>query len=234
MKFRPHLRIVLALFALSAGAIAQSDSDVSLGDLARSLRKSKDPEPAKVIDNDNLTQVIEQVESLHVSKSPLFSFKPSAKSFEMSSPDGTCSLSFNANATVLLANPYAAQDLPQEELAKLDGPASLEGDTLQISIYNGSSWSLREITVGVTILRPASIEDASFGAAKLVPAVEEEESAEKYSDQTLLLHLKGGAAPSANAMFREKLTAPVGADQQWHWAVISAKGIPPESAAGAP
>ena len=65
----------------------------------------------------------------------------------MTSPDGTCSLSFNANATALLTSPYVAQDLPQGELAKLDGPAKI-GDTLEVSVYNASSWSLREITVG--------------------------------------------------------------------------------------
>src|SRR5207245_3719965 len=39
------------------------------------------------------------------------------------------------------------------ESCKLDGPASIEGDTLQLSVYNGTAWNVKEITVGLTILR---------------------------------------------------------------------------------
>ena len=212
-------------------AIAQSDDGVSLGDLARSLRQSKDPkEPAAptVIDNDNLAQVMDDVEHFRLSARPMFSFDRAAKTFQMSSPDGTCSLSFNANTTALVSSPFVSQDLPQNELAKLDGPANIQGDTLEVSVYNASAWNVREITVGLTIVRPADPTIAEYGAAKLLPAVAEDPvSSDKRSDITLLLHLKGSAAPFVTTVYREKLDASLEDGQEWHWAIIEAKGIPP-------
>ena len=212
-------------------AIAQSDDGVSLGDLARSLRQSKDPkEPAAptVIDNDNLAQVMDDVEHFRLSARPMFSFDRAAKTFQMSSPDGTCSLSFNANTTALVSSPFVSQDLPQNELAKLDGPANIQGDTLEVSVYNASAWNVREITVGLTIVRPADPTIAEYGAAKLLPAVAEDPvSSDKRSDITLLLHLKGSAAPFVTTVYRKKLDASLEDGQEWHWAIIEAKGIPP-------
>jgi hypothetical protein len=222
-------------------AAAQSDNEVSLGDLARSLRQSKAPkapEPSKepaaptIIDNDNLSQVIEQVEHFRLGAKPMFSFDGGGKNFQMTSPDGTCSLSFNANATALLATPFVSQDVPASELAKLDGPANIHDDTLEVSVYNASSWNVKEITVGLTIVRRAEASAESYGVAKLLPAVAGDEapgdavSTEKHSDLTLLLHLKGSAAPFATTVFREKLDATLSADQEWHWAIVEAKGIP--------
>jgi len=71
----------------------------------------------------------------------------------------------------LAVGPICAQDLPEGELAKLDGPATISGDTLQVSVHNGTTWNIREITVGVTMCaaprrpRPArfSAPDTSCG-----------------------------------------------------------------------
>lgn len=243
MKLQSSLGITLVFLGilLPVCAPAQSDSEVSLGDLARSLRKSKEPAaPAvNVIDNDNFSQVIEQVASLRLSRSPLFSFDGAGKNFQMSSPDGTCSLSFNANATALLSNPFVATDLPPGELGKLDGPASLDGDSLQVSVYNAGAWNVKEITVSLTIVRRVDTNAAYFGSAQLLPAVAgdaqpAEKPAEKHPDLTLLLHLKGAAMPSATATFREKLPSALGPDQEWHWAIVAAKGIPPDPISGTP
>jgi len=233
---KPDFYLAMALaFAgmlLPACTLAQSNDDMSLGDFARSLRKGRQPEGLIVIDNDNLFRVMDQVEGLRLNGGPLFSLEGSGKNFQMSSPDGTCSLSFSANATALLAPPYVAEELPQGELLKLDGPASITGDNLQISVFNGTAWSLREITVGLTIVRPAN-NAIHHGGAQVVPAVAQDvvaqdiDSAEKPSDVTLLLHLKGGIAPLATTVFREKLTAALGPGQEWHWAIVQAKGIPP-------
>jgi hypothetical protein len=216
-------------------AAAQADGGVSLGDLARSLRQSKAPqEPAapNVIDNDNLSQVIDDVEHFRQGGKPIFSFDGAGRNFRMSSPDGTCSLSFNANATALLSTPYVSQDLPQGELAKLDGPANIHGDTLEVSVYNASAWSLREITVGLTIVRRAAPSAASYGDAKLLPAVAGDAvPAEKRPDLTLLLHLKGSTAPFTTSVYREKLDALLDDGQEWHWAIVEAKGIPPSTVA---
>jgi hypothetical protein len=239
--FVVFLGVVWLATMLPACAAAQADSGVSLGDLARSLRQSKNPsEPAapNVIDNDNLSQVIDDVEHFRRTAQPMFSFDGKGRNFQMSSPDGTCSLSFNANATALVSSPYVSQDLPQSELAKLDGPANIHGDTLEVSVYNASPWNLREITVGLTIVR-TDTSAASDETAKLPPAaIGEMFPTERRPDMTLLLHLKGSTAPFATTVYREKLDASllgVNLDQgqEWHWAIIEAKGIPPATLANA-
>ena len=242
MKHRCYLGVFLVFLGvvslemmLPVCALAQSDGDVSLGDLARSLRQSKEPkQPAApgIIDNDNLTQVIDDVQHFRLGARPTFTFEGGATHFQMASPDGTCSLSFNANNTALLSNPYVSQDLPQGELAKLDGPANIHGDTLEVSMYNASSWSVREITVGLTIVRHDDTTADAYGAAKLLPAVAEEATlADKRSDLTVLLHLKGSAAPFATTVFQEKLDESLDDGQEWHWAIVEAKGIPPATVA---
>jgi len=224
-----------------AYAQAQQDIPVSLGDLARSLRQSKTPkEPAAadIIDNDNLLKVIDDVEHFRQDGKPIFSFDAAGTNFRVSSPDGTCSLSFNANATALLSSPYVSQDLPPSELAKLDGPANINGDTLEVSVYNASAWSVKEITVGLTIVRPHDSSAANNESAKLLPVVAQDPDkekdaapAEKRSDSTVLLHMKGTAAPLATTVYREKLDASLDDKQDWHWAIIDAKGIPPSTIA---
>jgi hypothetical protein len=159
----------------------------------------------------------------------------------MSSPDGSCSLSFSAEAASLVSTPYVTQDLPDSELAKLDGPAVVHGKTLQISVYNGSSWNVKEITVGLTIVRhDAPTPSASYyGQAKLIPAVagdsptentgQNTEQTEKRPDSTVLYHLKGWAASQATTVFEENIEIPLDAGQEWHWAIVQARGTPPKA-----
>ena len=230
MKRDFYLGLALAMAGafIPANAAAQSDDSVSLGRLARSVRQGSKPVSPVVIDNDNLSKVMDEVESHRLNGAPLFSVDRASNNFSMSSPDGTCSLSFNANATSLLTTPYVAEELPQSELAKLEGPATLEGDTLQVSVYNGTAWDLKEITVGLTIVRREDLSAGYYGAARLMPAAAEETlSSGKPSDLTLLLHLKGSAVPLTTTEFQEKLTGSLAPDQDWHWAIIAAKGIPP-------
>lgn len=234
MSSKRYLGVVLVfLAALPIYAAAQSDSGVSLGDLARSLRHSKDPKEAPaptVIDNDNLSQALDQVEHFRFGGKPIFSFDGGGRTFQMSSPDGTCSLSFNANATALLAPPFMSQDLPQTELVKLEGPANIHGDTLEVSLYNATSWNLHEITVGLTLVRRDDPSAEDYGAARLVPTVAEVTApTEKLSDSTVLLHMKGSAAPFATTVYREKLNATLDDGQEWHWAIVEAKGIPADA-----
>ncbi len=235
--YLPNALVLLGLL-FPAGLAAQSDQPLaqsdqpsqSLGDLARSLRKSKAPPAHTVIDNENLTQVMDQVESQRLSGRLLFSFDRAGKSFQVSSPDVTCSLSFNAQSTSLLSDPYVPQDLPDGELVKLDGPATINGDTLQVSVYNGTAWNLKEITVGLTILRRPQTNTTYYGSAKLLPATAGTAvPAEKHSDLTVLYHLKGSAPPLTTTDFHEKLGAVLGSEQEWHWAIVQAKGIPPRA-----
>jgi len=210
--------------------LAQSGDAVPLGDVARSLHSAEKVASPLVIDNDNLSQVMAQSGSHGSDGSPVFSIGKADNSFRMSSPDGTCSLSFNAKATALLIAPSVVKELPESELTKLEGPASIKGDTLQVALYNATDWNLKEITVGLTLTRRAQGNDTAFyGSARLLPASAQEDPGlvGKPPDRTWLLHLKGTAAPLETAIFREKLAEDVSPDQEWHWAILQAKGIPP-------
>ena len=239
---------VLALcgiFWTSACNAQSEDRPVPLGDLARSLRKKKErpqsssstaaqtPAPAApsktVIDNDNFTQVLEEAESRHLANtSMLYSFEGAAKMFQISSPDVTCSLSFNGHMSSLLARPVAPIDMPDEETRKLEGPAIINEEGLQVSVFNGTRWKVEEITVGVTLVRRANSVVAHRGLAKLVPAASETTIvAEKPADVTTLYHLKAEAMPSSTTVFKAPLTSALGPDEEWHWAIVQARGIPP-------
>jgi len=225
----------MLLLALPPWAGAQEDSDTPLGDVARSLRKHV-ASSAAVIDDDNLLQVMDDAESRHVAgSSPVFSLDPGGKSIHVSSPDVTCSLSFSAKAKSLLADPLVLDELPRSELAKLDGPATIDGDSLQVAMHNGTSWELREVLIGLTIIKGPDPVDAaaSIGQARIIPAVSGSSPQpvqgpfEKQPDVTILLHVKGSAGPSATATFRTPLNFALFPDQEWHWAIVKAKGIPP-------
>jgi hypothetical protein len=235
-------RLTLALLisailflTLPCSVRAQDETgDAPLGDVARSLRKKSAPSDA-VIDNDNLPKVMENAESLHATgSSPVFSLDPGGKSFRVSSPDVSCSLSFTAKTASLLSDPLMLDELPRTELAKLDGPASIDGDSLQVSVHNGSAWELREVVIGLTILRRVEPgEMASYpGQARIVPAAggssQMQDSPQKQPDVTLLLRVKGSAAPSTTAIFRTSLNFALFPDQDWHWAIVKAKGVPPQ------
>jgi len=227
-NFRHRIALALLGLILPASAAAQSDDGASLADVARALRNKKVATAAAVIDNDNLAQAMEQAASRHKASSLEFVIEQSGKKFEVVSPDATCSLSFNANAVALLTAPVVPSELPPAELAKVEGPASFDDGVLRISLQNGSQWNLREITVGLTIVQPDP--DDYENALKLLPASAQEipANAEKRPDTTLLLHLKGAAAPSATAVFEERLGNILTPDQDWHWSILQAKGIPPD------
>jgi hypothetical protein len=224
------------ILMLAACAAAQDDSnETPLGDVARNLRKSS-PTPANeiVIDNDNFLKVVDDAESRRAAgNSMVFSLEPGGRNFNVSSPDVSCSLSFTAKSSSLLADPTILDELPRTELAKLDGPATIDGDQLQISMHNGSSWQLREIVIGLTIVRQA--DSASIGSPRITPAMATntydpiQNAYQKQPDQTVLLHVKGLAAPDGTAVFRTQLNFALFPDQEWHWAVVRAKGVPPQS-----
>jgi hypothetical protein len=243
LKRAAQISLSLALVSalLCCQSFAQNDAgQSSLGDLARTLRQKKaegkqSPQPVvnhPVIDNDNLSAVMDEAETNHKSKSMLFSIDTVANKFQVSSPDVTCSLSFDAKATALLNDPMSSRDLPDGELAKLDGPATMDGNTLQISVFNGSEWNIREITVGLTVLRGSEQEQDTAPsltpAGLLTPPAEVSSPLEKRSDVTYIFHLKGSAAPFATTVFREALDSPLGPEQDWHWSIIEAKGVPPK------
>jgi hypothetical protein len=228
---------VLGLLLLPSARAQYEEHPTPLGDLARSLRKkdkSKNPDqaaPARtVIDNDNMTQVMDDVASRRLAgSSPLYSFDGLGKTFQVSAPDVSCSLSFNANLSSLLARPSVPIVLPDEEMRKLDGPATITEDGLQVSVFNGTDWQVEEITVGLTVVRRANPVAGYYGSGKLMPASSETTVvAEKHSDVTTLHRLKGTALPFLVTVFKAPLTLTLGPDEEWHWAIIQAKGAPPE------
>lgn len=241
-KFQQGIALAFCALCLSSSSWAQSeDAPVPLGDVARAFRKKKDepkpqpqqPTPANapktIIDNDNLSQVMDEVQSHRMNgASLLYSFDSSGKTFQVSAPDVTCSLSFNSNTASLLGRPYVPIDLPDEELRKLDGPAILNDEGLQVSVFNGTEWKLEEITVGLTIVRHTNPAARLFGAGRLVPAASETLiTDQKHPDTTTIHHLRATAFPATTAIFKAQLDLHLGPDEEWHWAILQAKGVPP-------
>ena len=246
MRFRlPILPLLaLALLLVPAAASAQdqdndqnNDNGPSLGDLARNLRKNKAQQPPQregpvqtVIDNDNLSQVTEDIKNGRpvTSDKTVLSIDSSGKTLKVSSPDVTCSLSFNARATSLLVKPILIEDLPLGELLKLDGPGFIQDANLQLQVFNGSEWDLREITVGLTLERRPGENAAIAAHARVIPAAQNSTSAiERRSDVTLLYHLKTTAKPLTTTAFRENIGITPGPDEDWRWSIVEAKGIRP-------
>ncbi|MBV8893356.1 MAG: hypothetical protein JO266_15535 [Acidobacteria bacterium] len=216
---------VLLLGRCLAGA--QSE-ELPLGDLARSLRKNQFP-PRAVIDNDNLSTVMEQGENRRwaTPERSLPGNNRRVEKVKISSPDVTCALSFSGQKDVLGEN-REPQKLPEEELGKLDGPASIVAGSLQLAIHNGSSWDVREITVSVTVVQhPSDISPALDGPALTPAAMNDAATAEKHSDRTVLYHVKGSAAPSSTTLFQTPLSLTINGEQERHWAIVQARGLPP-------
>src|SRR5260370_30837911 len=213
----------VVILLCSPAALRAQEDDVSLGDVARAARRSKpadeqNVEEQKVIDNDNFSVMMDKAESERLNGKPVFSIDPSGKAFTMTSPDGTCSLSFDAKATALISTPYIASELPQDELLKLQGPAVIHDDVLEVSLHNGTGWELKEIVVGITELRTQP--GAELHSAKLIPAADQT-PAEKLPDSTLLYHLKATGAPDSITVFRANLLCDFSDVEDWHWALVS-------------
>lgn len=239
------LGVLLVLPLLPLAAAAQDDAP-SLGDLARNLRKNKSqqqpqqqPQPDRtVIDNDNLTQAMEDAKNARPVKQDktVFSIDPSGNTLKVSSPDVTCSLSFNARASSLLIKPVLIEDLPLTELLKLDGPGSIQDESLQLQVFNGTDWDLREITIGLTLERKPG-ENAEVAArARVIPAAQSSApiAIERRSDVTLLYHLKTEAKPFSTTAFHENIGITPSAEEEWRWSIVEAKGIRPAQAQPAP
>jgi hypothetical protein len=230
----------IALLALPSRASAQEGSEAPLGDVARSFRKKPAAQAVINVDDDNLSKAMDDAAARHAAgASPVFALDaqkndPLRKSFALSSPDVTCSLNFTAKTPSPFSDPLLLDDLPRAELAKLDGPATIDGDSLQVSMHNGTAWELREVVIGLTIVRQsAPVEASSINQARIVPAAvgsqSVQDSYQKQPDVTMLLHVKGSAAPSSTATFRTSLNFALFPDQEWHWAIVRARGVPPQA-----
>lgn len=211
------------LMVAAALPLRAQDGDIPLGDLARSLQKDK-PANEVVIDNDNLPIMMDKAQAERLDGKPVFSIDPSGKAFRMTSPDGSCSLSFDARATGLISTPFLAPKLPQDELQKIDGQATVHDGIMQVSLRNGTDWDLKEIVVAVTILDQGL--GASLEAATLsLPA--EINPLSKAPDTTFLYHLKPTGVADAKTVFEGDLGEDLAQARNWHWALVGARGIPP-------
>lgn len=236
-RFALVLLAALLPMVLGASACAQDDpNETPLGDVARSLRR-KTPLSQSVIDDDNFSQAMQQAESRRMEGSSLkFLMAGESKKFQVSAPDVTCSLSFNANAKSLLSGQYDQMELPPGDVAKLEGPAVIEGDALTVSVFNATDWHVSEVAVALTVVHKSAPPEASsdYGAAKLPAAVpaslqESEVRPEKKSDTTVIYRMRAAAPPSMTAVFSAPLNLDLAPGDEWHWAIVQARGYPPQS-----
>jgi hypothetical protein len=223
-------------------AFAQDDpNDMPLGDVARNLRK-KSQSARPVIDDDNLSQVMDQAASRKSFGSSLrYLMDGDSKSFQVSAPDVTCSLAFTANVKSLLSSTqYSELNLPQADLAKLEGPATIEGDSLSVSIFNATTWHVSELQVALTVIRKTARDVSPVGSAEENANSSEvgievpqnpfqQVRPEKKPDTTTIYRMRSPAAPWQRAVFSAPLNVNLAPGDEWHWGIVQAKGYPPES-----
>lgn len=214
----------------SASVAPDDQNQVPLGDVARNLRKTN-PQPQQVIDDDNLSQVIAQDERQHKSAPGFrYTMEGGDKDFHVSAPDVTCSLAFTANARSLLSNQYAQMELPPADLPKLHGPATIEGDALTVSLFNGTDWHVSEISVAVTVVQKATQASGGPSAAAANQFGTNPEALvrpEKSPDSTFIFRMRAAASPWATTVFNAPLNGDLVPGQEWHWAIVQARGYPP-------
>jgi len=162
-----------------------------------------------------------------------------AKGFQLAAPDVTCSLSFTANVKSLLSKQFAEMELTVDNMAKLQGQATIEGDTLTVPVFNGTDWHVSELAVAFTLVRKKGT--AGFGVSDFVGASDvntsdatdtdplEQVRAEKRPDLTLIYRMRTAAPPWERAVFSAPLNVEIAPGAEWHWAIVQAKGYPPES-----
>src|SRR5579864_6706328 len=161
MEKGPSKIAALAVCTLASCLIA-AGQEQSLGDLARQARKSHAAPPVKVYTNEDIPQVANEVIWRSAVVAPPASSSaangassetPAPSPIKMRSEDVECSFSFRAQPLIPHGKPEPARmtELPASEVAKLDGTASIWGETLDVSIHNDTGWSLREVTVRLLI-----------------------------------------------------------------------------------
>ena len=246
-RVRPFLMLLALLAALMPALLSAQDdlNNLPLGDVARTLRK-KTPPSQGVIDDDNLPVLMEQTESRHVPGSALTYLMGSEKrGFQVAAPDVTCSLAFSANTKSLLSSAYAQMELPPGEVLKLEGPATIEGDALIVSVNNHTDWHVSEVAVALTVVKKPGARNPSFsdgvtsnggpevlGAMTLESTQESEVRPEKKPDVTVIYRMRAAAPPWVTTVFSAPLRLDLAPDEDWHWAIVQARGYPPQSYSG--
>jgi len=164
---------------------------------------------------------------------------------QVAAPDVTCSLSFSANTKSLLSSAYAQMELPPGEVLKLDGPATIEGDALLVSVNNHTAWHVSEVAVALTVVKKSGARNPSFsdgvtfnggpevlGAMASESTQESEVRPEKKPDVTVIYRMRAAAPPWVTTVFSAPLSLDLAPDEDWHWAIVQARGYPPHSYSG--
>lgn len=232
-----RIRLLVVALALVAMLIptrmhAQDDpNDMPLGDVARNLRKKTPTRP--VIDDDNLTEVMQQADSRPSFGASLrFLMSGEGNGFRVTSPDVTCSLSFSSNVKSLLSSQYSELELPESDRARLEAHASIEGDALTISVHNATDWHVSEISVALTTIS-RELADISASIGKEKPENRSSSAAElgvgTKPDNTVIYRMRAVGVPWSAANFSSRLNHELAPGEEWHWAIVQARGYPPES-----
>ena len=223
---------MLALWVFATGALNDCAGAQSLGDLAREARKSHPAQPVKVYTNEDIPQwsneavwksaatVAPQTASVQAGGGA-----PAVSPIKMRSEDVECRFSFRAQSILPRdkAEPATVSPLPASEVAKLEGTASIWGDTLDVSIHNDTGWTLREVTVRL-------LPGIRAGDSKLAHshAAEHGGAADPAAgDAGRLLDLQLSAEPHTATTSSEPLAQSL-SGQEWSWEIVQAKGIPPK------
>ena|SRR5579864_3781561 len=219
--------LALSVFALCLLCAAQ---EPSLGDLAREARKSHSTQPVKVYTNEDIPRSTSEVIWRSAVSAPpataataVDTDPPTLSPIKVRSEDVECNFSFRAQPLVPHSKPENAgvTALPASEVAKLDGTASIWGDTLDVSIHNDTGWSLREVTVRLLIGGHGD----EGRVAHSHPAGHGDGPGTATSDPLLALRLS--AEPHTATVSSELLSENVNG-QEWSWEIVQAKGIPPK------
>ncbi len=216
-----YITAVLLAVSISSCLHAQDD-EVPLGDIARAYRNSKPHDLTSVIDDDNLVPMMDKAETERLEGKPVSSIKSGI--FTTVSPDGSCSLSFDSRSVNPTATVYIATDLPQDEVLKLEGPAVIQNGEFAVSVHNGTHWDVKELVVGITRLQAqATPPEYRFATLNSTQA----SSAQKVRDPMTLYHHRGSVGPDSTAIFHAPIDRVAPDAQDWHWAIVGARGIPP-------
>jgi hypothetical protein len=120
----------------------------------------------------------------------------------------------------------------------------VEGDALTVPVFNGTQWHLSELAVALTVVRkartgvvPWNQEMASSSSADGTGPLTREIGAdafqrvrpEKRPDVTMIYRMRAAALPWSNAVFSAPLNVELDPGEEWHWAIVQAKGYPPET-----
>jgi hypothetical protein len=119
------------------------------------------------------------------------------------------------------------------------GPATIEGDAITVSVFNGTDWHVSEVSVALTVVKKRPSADAPPAMADAVPSMIDgfaqvsKVRPEKKPDVTVIYKMRSAAPPWTNTVFSSPLNLDLAPGDEWHWAIVEARGYPPQNYSGA-